>query len=106
MSTPIERLRTEHRHCSCWGENCAVKRHPEADWNSHCERCAVSWPCDTVAALDALEAVIAQLRKALSAQPPKPAWSSTENPHEPYPDDRDSYAREQAIEDGKMEYER
>lgn len=25
---------------------------------------------------------------------------------EPYPDDRDDYAREQAIEDGRMEYER
>jgi hypothetical protein len=25
------------------------------DWVSHCEQCSVTWPCDTVAALDALE---------------------------------------------------
>ncbi len=28
------------------------------------------------------------------------------DPHDEYPDDRDYYAREQAIEDGKIEYER
>ena len=55
MSTPIERLRNEHRHCSCWGENCSVKCKPQEDWNSHCFKCAVTWPCDTIAALDALE---------------------------------------------------
>lgn len=54
--TPIDRLREKHRHCSCWGENCGVKRYPKEDWNSHCEKCAATWPCDTVAALDALEA--------------------------------------------------
>lgn len=53
--TPIARLREKHRHCSCWGENCGVKRYPKEDWNSHCEKCAVTWPCDTIAALDALE---------------------------------------------------
>ena len=62
MSTPIERLRNEHRHCSCWGENCAVKRHPNEDWDSHCEQCSVTWPCDTIAALDALEADLKETR--------------------------------------------
>ena len=64
MSTRIERLRNEHRHCSCWGENCSVKCKPQEDWNSHCFKCAVTWPCDTIAALDALEKGLHQLLDA------------------------------------------
>ena len=67
MSTPIERLRNEHRHCSCWGENCAVKRHPNEDWDSHCEQCSVTWPCDTIAALDALEEGLHNLHARIDA---------------------------------------
>lgn len=63
MSEPIDRLRQKHRHCSCLGENCAVRRVPAADWNSHCEACAVTWPCDVIAAMDALEAESTMLRE-------------------------------------------
>jgi len=53
--TPIDRLRELHRRCSCWGENCGGVR-PNVDANSHCAKCIVTYPCDTIAALDALEA--------------------------------------------------
>jgi len=54
--TPSERLRALHQQCSCWGENCAIKRYPKEDWNSHCEACHVTWPCDTIKALDGAQA--------------------------------------------------
>lgn len=55
--TPVTRLRERHRRCSCWGENCGGVR-PNVDANSHCAKCIVSWPCDTIAALDALDALL------------------------------------------------
>lgn len=66
MTTPIDRLRELHRPC------------PRPNCNSlysHCDLCgqgAMGWPCDTIAALDALEAeaewLRAQAAKALDAQ--------------------------------------
>ncbi len=55
--TPVTRLRERHRRCSCWGENCGGVR-PNVDANSHCAKCIVTWPCDTIAALDALDALL------------------------------------------------
>lgn len=52
--TPVTRLRELHRRCSCWGENCGGVR-PNVDANSHCAKCIVTYPCDTITALDALE---------------------------------------------------
>lgn len=57
--TPVTRLRELHRRCSCWGENCGGVR-PNVDANSHCAKCIVTYPCDTIAALDALEAEAAK----------------------------------------------
>lgn len=57
MTTPIDRLRELHRRCSCWGENCGGVR-PNVDANSHCAKCIVTYPCDTIAALDALDALL------------------------------------------------
>lgn len=50
MSTPIENLRQVHRLCvvPCFDHSLVGDR-------AHCLTCAVTWPCDTVAALDALE---------------------------------------------------
>lgn len=55
--TPVTRLRELHRRCSCWGENCGGVR-PNVDANSHCAKCIVTYPCDTIAALDALDALL------------------------------------------------
>ena len=55
MTTPIERLREQHRPCSvpCFTHSWVGDR-------AHCAKCslpdrAYTWPCDTIAALDALE---------------------------------------------------
>lgn len=51
MSTPIENLRQVHRLCvvPCFDHSLVGDR-------AHCLTCAVTWPCDTIAAPDALEA--------------------------------------------------
>jgi hypothetical protein len=54
MTTPSDRLRALHRHCSCWGESCKKQG---LDLNSHCYKCLVDWPCDTIKALDAADAL-------------------------------------------------
>lgn len=52
MSTPIERLRKQHELC----EPCIYTNHWFARTAGiHCQECLDTWPCDTVAALDALE---------------------------------------------------
>ena len=66
MTTPIDRLRELHRRCSCWGENCGGVR-PNVDANSHCAKCIVTWPCDTIAALDALAEGIESARRHMYA---------------------------------------
>ena len=50
MSTPIENLRQVHRLCvvPCFDHSLVGDR-------AHCLTCAVTWPCDVIAALDALE---------------------------------------------------
>lgn len=64
MTTPIERLREQHRPCSvpCFTHEWVGDR-------AHCAKCslpdrAYTWPCDTIAALDALEEGLHQLLDA------------------------------------------
>ncbi len=63
MSTPIERLRALHKPC----EPCIYTNHWFARTaGTHCQECLDTWPCDTIAALDALEA---GLHSLLDARP-------------------------------------
>lgn len=57
MTTPVENLRKLHRYCN--RQHCM-------DTTPHCFICGVNdaWPCDTVAALDALEAGLHELLDA------------------------------------------
>lgn len=57
MTTPIERLRKRHQ---LWDM-------PEKPNVCTCTECAEPWPCDTVAALDTLQAENARLREQAEA---------------------------------------
>ena len=61
MTTPIERLRALHKPCvmPCFDHAWVGDRH-------HCAgpHCLATWPCDTVAALDALEEGLHELLDA------------------------------------------
>lgn len=59
MSTPIERLRKQHELC----EPCIYTNHWFARTAGiHCQECLDTWPCDTSAALDALEEDVVKAR--------------------------------------------
>lgn len=67
MSTPIENLRKHHKPC----EPCIYTNHWFARTaGTHCQECLDTWPCDTVAALDALEAERDELRARVNADAP------------------------------------
>ena len=58
MSAPIERLRASHQPCEvpCF-------QHSWVGDRGHCVMGGGTWPCDTIAALDQLEAEIADMRE-------------------------------------------
>lgn len=58
MTTPIERLRQRHVAAGFPDNQCCVVL-----------SCGLTWPCDTVAALDALEAERDELRARVNAVP-------------------------------------
>lgn len=53
MTTPIDRLRMRHRMCD--GHNGLCGHRTALSTGDHCQRCFQPWPCDTIAALDALQ---------------------------------------------------
>ena len=64
----LARFEREHRNCSCWGENCGVSKHPKADWNSHCPRCFVTYPCGTARLVGHIRSLEAAIRKLEAAK--------------------------------------